>query len=72
MITEKLRQIFDCEGLTIYGASQLIGADTDEPIKVIHQRLSRWFSDEPSTLKHLEATVKALGYTIKIEKNDQS
>ncbi len=38
-ISVQLQQAVKRRGLTLYGLAQLIGAETDEPLKTIHQRL---------------------------------
>jgi hypothetical protein len=54
--------------LTIYGASQIIAAETDEELKTIHRRLSCWIREEPRQWTDLEAFLDAMGYEIEIFK----
>lgn len=63
-----IKQILDRENLTIYGASQLVRAETGEPLKTIHQRISRWIHENPRQWQELEIFLSALGYTIEIKK----
>ena len=60
------QQVLDAENLTMYGAAQMIGAETDEPLKTIHARWCRWRDKDP--LKVLSRDLAILGYEIKIEK----
>ena len=54
-------------GLTLYGASQIIGAETDEALKTVHYRLTRYTSDTPpESIRQLEETLDALGYRLEI------
>lgn len=61
-----IQAILDEQGLTAYGASQVIGAETDEALKTIHARLSRWKKKDP--LEVIRRDLKILGYEIKVEK----
>jgi len=67
-LSTRLQQILDDRNLTIYGASQIIGAETDEEIKTIHQRLTRYLRQPPESWSVIEMTLAALGYKITIEK----
>jgi hypothetical protein len=51
-----LKQILTDRNLTIYGASQIIGAETDEKLTAIHMRLSRWIGGSPPTSRPQSAT----------------
>lgn len=64
-----IQEILDRENLTIYGASQIVGAKTDEPLKTIHQRISRWIQEQPRQWKELEIFLEAMGYTVEIKKD---
>jgi hypothetical protein len=66
--SSKLKQILKTENLTPYGASLIIGAETDEPIKTIDQRLNRWLIRTPKTWKDIESSLSYLGYEIVIQK----
>jgi hypothetical protein len=66
MIT--IKQILDNESLTIYGASHLIAAETDEPLKTIHRRLSCWIKSPPRQWTDLEIFLDTLGYSVTITK----
>lgn len=66
--SDRLQQILNECNLTIYGASQIIGADTDEPLKTIHERLSKWLRKTPKTIADLEIALNALGYEIEIKR----
>jgi hypothetical protein len=63
-----VKEILDRENLTIYGASQIVGAETDEPLKTVHQRIRRWLQEQPRQWKELEIFLEAMGYTIEIRK----
>jgi len=66
-LSEALQSILDEQNLTIYGASQIIGAETDEPLKTIHERLSQWLKRPPKSWQSIEIVLNALGYKITIE-----
>jgi hypothetical protein len=63
-----IQQILDTENLTIYGASQIIAAETDEKLKTIHRRLTCWIEKEPRQWTDLKEFLDALGYQIEIFK----
>jgi hypothetical protein len=71
-LPETLQSILDDQNLTIYGASQIIGAETDEPIKTIHRRLSEWLRKTPLSWSAIEVALNALGYEIVIVKKPRS
>jgi len=66
----QLQERLDHLNLTIYGASQIVGAETDEPIKTIHQRITRFLKADPESLSLYAEVVEALGGKLKIEWND--
>jgi hypothetical protein len=66
-----IKEILDNEHLTIYGASQIIAAETDEPLKTIHRRLTCWVKANPRQWTDLEAFLDAMGYQIEIFKKIQ-
>jgi hypothetical protein len=61
-----IQSILDRENLSIYGASQILAAETDENLKTIHRRISCWIKAEPRQWTDLEAFLNALGYQIEI------
>jgi hypothetical protein len=63
-----IQEILNAENLTIYGASQIIAAETDEELKTIHRRLTCWIKGEPRQWKDLETFLDAMGYQIEIFK----
>lgn len=69
MLSKEIRAILDDRNLTLYGASQIIGAETDEELKTIFARLTRWGDRDPKWWTDLTATLGALGYRIQIVKN---
>jgi hypothetical protein len=68
----RLKELLNEKNLTIYGAAQLIGAETDEPIKTVHQRLSRWVNATPQTWREIQIALAVLGYQIEINKVDKN
>lgn len=62
----QIRDAIAARGLTLYGASQLIGAETDEDLKAIHKRLTKYTTIPPVSVRQLEETLDALGYRIEI------
>jgi hypothetical protein len=67
-IPEQLRAALDGKALTIYGAAQIVGAETDEALKAVHGRITAYTSDSPpKTIRQLEEVCKALGLTITID-----
>lgn len=65
--SQQLQQRLDALNLTIYGASQIVGAETDEPIKTIHRRITRYLEADPETLVLFTEIIEALGGVVKIE-----
>jgi hypothetical protein len=67
-IPAQLRAALDGKTLTIYGAAQIVGAETDEALKAVHYRLTSYTSDSPpKTIRQLEEVCAALGLTITIK-----
>lgn len=66
-----LQKVLNDLNLTPYGASQVIGAKTDEPLTTIQMRWSRWLKRMPESIVALERDLNALGYTIEIKKRDR-
>lgn len=58
------QEILSRENLTMYGAAQVIGAETDESIKTIHARWTRWKLKDP--LAVIRRDLEILGYQIEI------
>lgn len=71
-LSKRLQDILDAENLTIYGASQIVEAETAEPLKTIHQRLARYLKSPPGSYLAIEKTLAALGYEVRIEKRSGS
>lgn len=67
-LPDRLRVILNDLNLTIYGAAQIIGSETDEPIKTIHCRLTRYLDRPPESWHLIERDLAALGYKITIQK----
>ncbi len=66
-IPAQLRAALAAQNLTIYGASQMVGAETDEALATVHRRITAYTSDNPpKTVAQLEQLCKALGLTITI------
>ncbi len=63
-----LRQILDEQNLTIYGAAQIVAAETDEPVKTAHQRITRYLQAPPESWEAISVILTALGYEIRVEK----
>lgn len=68
----KLQEVLDNTKLTVYGVSQIIGAETDEPLNTIQDRWRRWLKTPPKTWAAIEQDLTYLGYEIKIQKRGQS
>jgi hypothetical protein len=62
------QKILDELGMTAYGASQLIGSETDEPIKTIHVRLQRWLNGHPPKVDIFFRDLGILGYEFEIRR----
>ena len=62
----QISEAIAARGLTLYGASQIIGAETDEPLKQVHYRLSRYTQNVPRSIRQLEEALEALGYRLEI------
>lgn len=69
--SSRIQQVLDAENLTAYGASMIIGAETDEPIKTINQRINRWLKRTPKTWKEIESSLGYLGYEIIIRRRQK-
>jgi hypothetical protein len=67
-----IQTILNNENLTIYGASQLIAAETDEGLKTIHRRLTCWIRAEPRQWTDLDTFLDIMGYQIEITKKGSS
>lgn len=65
-IPTQLRAALDAQNLTLYGASLIIGAETDEAIKTIHRRLSSYIDGPPQSIAQLEKALDALGLRLVI------
>lgn len=66
-IAQQLRALLDSHDLTLYKASKIVGAETDEELATIHKRLSRFVGNKPQkAIWQLERDCKALGYEVKI------
>jgi hypothetical protein len=59
-----IKQILTDRNLTIYGASQIVGAETDEKLTAIHMRLSRWIGGKPPNLTTAVRDLDALGFRV--------
>ena len=70
-LSDRLQQILNEQNLTIYGASMIVGAETDDEIKTIHKRLTQYLKRPPESWTVIEQTLNALGYKITIEKNTE-
>lgn len=68
MIEQELQEFFRQSEFTLYGMAQVIGAETDEPLKTIHYRLTRYKQNLAESILNLDKDLTALGYTLKIEK----
>ena len=67
-LSHELRQILNEQNLKIYGAAQIVAAETDEPLKTVHDRISRFLKKEPKTWSDLRVLLNALGYEVQIVK----
>lgn len=56
-----LRDRLNYLSLTIYGASQIVGAETDEEIRTIHRRLTRHLKADPESIQRYANDIRALG-----------
>jgi hypothetical protein len=62
----QISQAIAARCLTLYGASQIVGAETDEELKTVHRRLTAYTTKPPRALWQLEEALEALGYRLKI------
>lgn len=68
-IGEQLKDAIDCEGLTLLGVTQIVGAETDEHLETIEDRFISYCSDQPPEgIKQFEADCLALGYVLELVK----
>jgi hypothetical protein len=66
-----IKEILNNEHLTIYGASQIIAAETDEELKTVHRRLTCWVAREPRQWRDLETFLDVMGYQVEIFKKPE-
>lgn len=67
-ISAQLRAALAAQNLTLYGASQIVGAKTDEDLKTIHRRLTAYTGENPpKSIAQLEQLCSALGLAITIQ-----
>lgn len=68
---ELIQQRLDDLNLTIYGASRMIGAetDTDEDLKTLEQRIRRYCKSDPESLTKWIEIIEALGGKVLIKWN---
>jgi hypothetical protein len=59
-----IQQILTDRDLTVYGAAQIIGAETDETTKAICMRLGRWIKGKPPNLATAILDLNALGFRV--------
>lgn len=62
-------EVLNACGLTVYGAAQVIGAETDEPLQVIEARLKSYLGEGRGitldrALNQLIVDLDALGYEL--------
>jgi plasmid maintenance system antidote protein VapI len=67
MLDELLREILETEGLTVYQAAKLISEASNEPLKTVHSRLTRWLTQSPELWLNVVQTLQTLGYSLRIE-----
>ena len=53
--------------LTPYGAACLVGAETDENLKTIQDRIYRYLNETPKTWRTIIWLLDALGYEVQIK-----
>jgi hypothetical protein len=67
-IPAQIRAALAAQNLTLYGASQIVGASTDEALATVHRRITAYTSDNPpQSIAQLEQLCKVLGLTITIQ-----
>jgi hypothetical protein len=67
-LSDRLQQVLDAENLTVYGAAHIVAAETDEPWKTVHERISNHLKRPPKSWVAIEQTLNALGYEIRIDR----
>jgi hypothetical protein len=63
----QLQERLNQQNLTIYGASQIVAAETDEVRETVEQRIRRYLKSDPDSLRLYAEIVEALGGKLKIE-----
>ncbi len=61
-----IKTLLEEQGLTAYGAAQLLGAETDENVKMLHEWLRRLLRRSPQFWSRLTSLLRVLGYEIRI------
>lgn len=62
----QLQDRLDHLNLTVYGASQIVGAEINDDTKTIHQRISRYLKCDPESFVKYTEIIEALGGRIEI------
>jgi hypothetical protein len=66
----QLQERLDQLNLTIYGASQIVGAETDEPLLRVNERIRQYLKADPKTLRQFAEVIEALGGKLEINWKD--
>ena len=67
---DRIKERLDHLNLTIYGASQMLAAETDEPLKTVHERIRRYLKNDPESLTKWIEVVELLGGKVTIAWKD--
>jgi hypothetical protein len=65
---KNLNDVLNAENLTVYGACQIIAAETDEKLGVLEKQINRHLYDAPFIDSNLENLLLSLGYAVEIVK----
>jgi hypothetical protein len=63
---KNLNDVLNAENLTVYGAAQLIAAETDEKLDALEKQINRHLYDTPFIDSNLEHLLLSLGYAVEI------
>lgn len=67
-IGEIVQRILDEQGITPYGAARIVGAETDENLSTVEDRIYRLLKNEPpKTWNDILWLLHALGYEVEIK-----
>jgi hypothetical protein len=65
---KNLQEVLNAENLTVYGASQIVAAETDENLEILQKQITHHLHDTPWIDSDLEHVLLMLDYEVTISK----